>query len=116
MRRLLAYAAAILLCAGVVEVAAQGTGSRAIVTRFHNCGTTLTTLASADPNRLNLTLINVGTIHVGLSGQMHSSATINANGWFTLHSGSAIEFANFTGGISCTAAGPVRVDVLDELR
>ena len=116
MRRALALAVALLLGAAAVEVAAQGTGSRGIVTRRAACGTTLTTLSASNPNRLNLTLINVGTIHVGLSGQMHSASQINADGFFTLHSGSAIEFANFTGGLVCAAAGPVQVDVMEEIR
>ena len=115
MRRALGLVAVLLLCAAVVEVAAQ-TGSRAIVTRTYDCTTAITTLASSNPNRLNLTLINTGTIHVGLSGQMHSAATIAADGFFTLHSGAAIELANFTGGLVCTAAGPARLGIIEELR
>lgn len=121
MRRLrfaIVAVAIVLLSAAALEVAAQGsgTGSRGVLTRVYTCGTTLTTLASSNPNRLNLTLINVGTIHVGLSGQMHSGATINADGLFTLHSGSAIEFANYTGGLVCNAAGSVRLNVIEEIR
>lgn len=113
--RLLLAALLGLLTLGAFEAVAQ-TGSRGIVTRIYDCGTTLTTLASSNPNRLNLTLVNVGTIHVGLSGQMHTATTINADGLFTLHSGSAIEFKNYTGGLVCNAAGPVRVNLIEELR
>jgi len=113
MRRAWALALAGVLLAGVTTVGYAA--SRGLLTRTQACGTTIGTLTSANPNRVNLTLQNVGTIHVGVSGQMHANATLAANGFFSLHAGSVIEFSNFQGGLSCTAAGPVNVEVIEEL-
>lgn len=91
-------------------------GSRAILTRAYTCTTAITTLTSANSNRVNLTLINVGTIHVGISGQMHTNATLAADGFFTLHVGSSMELANYQGGLACTAAGSVQIHVMEEVQ
>jgi hypothetical protein len=106
----------ILLFTGGAEVWAQGTGSRGVMASRKACGTTITTLISANPNRINLTLINVGTIHIGLGGQMHTAAQLATAGFYSFHAGSALEFANFQGGLTCTADGPVQIEVLEEIR
>ena len=41
-------------------------GSRGLLTRLYDCSTAITTLTSANQNRRNLTLINLGTVHVSL--------------------------------------------------
>ena len=113
MRRAWALALAGVLLAGVTVGYAA---SRGVLTETRECLTTIGTLVNANPSRVNLTLQNVGTIHVGVSGQMHANATLAANGFFSLHAGSVIEFSNFQGGLSCTAAGSVNVQVIEEIQ
>ena len=102
------------LLVAAVLLSSAGAGTREILTRTYDCSTAITTLISSNANRRTLTLINVGTIHAGLSGQMHTNATLAANGFFTLHAGSTIELLDFQGGLTCTAAGAVRLGVMEE--
>lgn len=114
MRRALALSLAVSLLAGATLAWAQAQRNNLAIVTVVTCGTTIGTLIGANPNRTNLTLINVGTIHAGVAGNDVSNAALAARGFATLHTATAWEWRNFTGGLTCTAAGPVGVQVIEE--
>ena len=120
MRRALLALTAALFAVAVITASAssQLTGTRIVTTRSVDCTTTIAAhLAVSNPNRLNLTLQNVGTIHAGIAGQDVSNTHLAARGFLTLHAGAAIEFANFQGGLTCLAGGGgTTIQILEEIR
>ena len=112
MRRLAALAVVCLLVGAVAE--AQQVNTRLHVS-VQTCDTSVRTLTPANPSRSILTLQNVGTIHVGVSGSDATNVTLATRGFWTIHALTGLEFRNFTGGLTCTAAGPVDIQVIQEL-
>lgn len=113
MRRLAALALVVCLLAGVVAEAQQINSRLHVYTQ--TCDTSIRTLVPANPSRSILTVQNVGTIHVGVSSTDATPSVLAARGFWTIHTATGLEFARFTGGLTCTAAGPVNVQISEEL-
>lgn len=113
MRRLLAALAAVGVLGGLP---AAWAGSRNVRSSVVVCTATLAHVARGDINRNNLTLQNVGTLHVNVGRKEHAGANFQG---LTLHVGAAIEFRDFQSGLECQTqpgTGETAVEVLEELK
>lgn len=116
MRRLLA-AFGVVVC---VATAGWGAG-KDVLTRVVVCSPTLAHLATANINRQDLTVQNVGTLHVNVGRAIVGLPSSHAGAFagLTLHVGASIEFQNYQGGLDCKTqpgTGSTAVEVLETLQ
>lgn len=117
MRRVLAVALVCAALAGVAGSWAWAGGRRVTVTSVQCTATAVTNAVGANVNRTDLTLQNVGTLHISVGGPAAGITTIANFRGITLHVNAAITFTNYQGGVDCmtqTGTGSSTLEVLEE--
>ena len=117
MRRLTAVVAIM----ATLGVAGAWAGSRDVLSYAVVCTATVSHLAVSNVNRQDLTVQNVGTLHVNVGRRNPNLPVAHAGGFsgLTLHVGSSLELRDYQGGLECgtqPGTGGTLVEVLEQIK
>ena len=118
MRRLTAVVAMMATTLGAAWAMA---GSRDVLSYAVVCTATVSHLAVSNVNRQDLTVQNVGTLHVNIGRRNPNLPVAHAGGFsgLTLHVGSSLELRDYQGGLECgtqPGTGGTLVEVLEQIK